>query len=39
MNLIEVEILVEVPVAHILSVDACKELPGRVTLPAKVVAS
>ena len=39
MNLIELEILVEVPVAHILVVDTCEELPGRVMLPVKAVAS
>ena len=39
MNLIELEILVEVPVAHILVFDTCEELPGRVMLPVKAVAS
>ena len=39
VNLIELEIPVEVPVAHILVVDTCEELPGRVMLPVKAVAS
>ena len=39
MNLIKLEILVEVPVAHILVVDTCEELPGRVMLPVEEVAS
>ena len=37
MNLIELEIPVEVPVAHILVVDTCAELPGRMMSPAKAV--
>ena len=39
MNLIELEILVEVPVAQILVFDTCEELPDRVMLPVKAVAS
>ena len=35
MNLIELEIPVEVPVARILVVDTCEELPDRVMLPQR----